>query len=162
MLHSLSLFVNLLAFFPFLAPAEGEQPQGSPMEQDMAAQQQGQQQGQAPDERSIQDLQQQGYNPNMTPEMLDQLQQIADKDVLNASIISYLVDTPDAKAVTSQYIDDITRGVNGLARTLLLVEIQRSSFSDQIGDRQLNTFISRGKTLLNRLTDFVIDVSVID
>jgi len=163
----------------------GEQPQpqqgagqGSPMEQDMAAQGQqmagqdpSQMQGQAQSpqvagqdgsERTTEELQQQGYNPNMTPEMLDQLQQIADKDVLNASIISYLVDTPDAKAVTSQYIDDITRGVNGLARTLLLVEIQRTSFNDQIGDKQLNTFLSRGKTLLNRMTDFVIDVSVID
>jgi hypothetical protein len=98
----------------------------------------------------------------MTPEMLDQLQQIADKDVLNASIISYLVDTQDAKAVTSQYIEDVTRGVNGLARTLLLVEVQRSNFVDQVGDKQLSSFLSRGKTLLNRMTDFVIDISMID
>ncbi len=141
------------------------QPQGAPIEQDMAAQEQmgGQQvSGQTGDERTPDDLRQQGYNPNMTPEMLDQLQQIADKDVLNASIISYLVDTPDAKEVTGQYIEDITRGVNGLARTLLLVEIQRTSFNDQIGDKQLNTFLARGKTLLNRMTDFVIDVSIID
>ena len=149
---------------------QGDASQGSPMEQDMATQQAAQTQQGDPNQSalaqqyatSLQDLQDQGYNINMTPKMLKQLQQIADKDVLNASIISYLVDTPDAKAVTGQYIEDIRRGVNGLARTLLLVEIQRMSFVNQIGDKQLDKFLSRGKTLLNRMTDFLIDVSIID
>jgi len=147
--------------------SQGQQPQGGEAPQEGMATQEGAQpngqvQGQAPQEQSPEQLQAQGYNTSMSPEMLDQLQQIADKDVLNASIISYLVDTTDAKAVTMQYIDEITRGVNGLARTLLLVEIQRGNFADQVGDKQISSFLSRGKTLLNRMTDFVIDVSIIE
>ena len=150
---------------PSQDPSQGGAPQDPSVQQDPSVAQgpnTPQLGGQGDTEQQLVDLQQQGYNPNMTPEMLTQLQQIADKDVLNASIISYLIDTPDAKAVTTQYLDDIGRGVNGLARTLLLIEIQRTSFSGQIGDKQLNAFLSRGKTLLNRMTDFLIDVSIIN
>ena len=98
----------------------------------------------------------------MTPQMLDQLQEVADKDILNASIIQYLIDTPDAKGVVGQYLDDVEKGVNGLAKTLLTVEIQRKNFTKSISEGKLESFINGGKTILNRLTDFTIDAAQIN
>ncbi len=118
--------------------------------------------GQGPSEATPEGLQEQGYNTNMSPQILDQLQSVADKDVLNASIIQYLIDTPDAKGVVSQYLDDVERGVNGLAKTLLTVEIQRQNFMKDVSEGKLTSFINGGKTILNRLTDFVIDAAQID
>jgi len=103
-----------------------------------------------------------GYNLNVDPNVLAQLSQIADKDVLTAAIISYLVDTDDTRSIAMKYIDDILTGVNGLARTLLMIEIQRNKFSEQVGDKKIAQFLAKGKTLLNRLTDFAVDVAVID
>ncbi len=118
--------------------------------------------GQTPGEATPQGLQEQGYNTQMSPQMLDQLQSVADKDVLNASIIQYLIDTPDAKGVVSQYLDDVEKGVNGLAKTLLTVEIQKKNFTKDVSEGKLISFINGGKTILNRLTDFVIDAAQID
>ncbi len=130
-------------------PQQGQQP-GQPMP------------GQGQGEKSPQALQQEGFNTQMTPQMLDQLQEVADKDILNASIIQYLIDTPDAKGVVGQYLDDVEKGVNGLAKTLLTVEIQRKNFAKSISEGKLESFINGGKTILNRLTDFTIDAAQIN
>jgi len=130
--------------------------QGQPMQGgDGAATGQGQ-------NTDVQNLQAEGYNVNMNPEMINQLKEIADKDVLNATIISYLFDADDAKGVIQSNIEDIRRGVNGLGHTLLMVDIQRETLENKIGQKQLSVFLNRGKLLLNRLTDFLIDVSLID
>jgi len=103
-----------------------------------------------------------GYNAAIDPDVLDKLNRLGDKEIVNASILAYMMDTPDVRVVAAKYIDDIMRGINGLARTLLLVEVQRSTFEGQVGEKQLSSFISRGKNILNRLTDFSIDIAMIN
>ena len=137
------------------------QAQGQPVD---PAQAQAQGQGQPVDPAQAKaqaSLQAEGFNQNMTPEMVQQLKEISDKDMFNAAIISYFVDSTNAGDVIHQYIDEIDGGVVAMAKVMLFIETQKGKMTETVGEKQISVFINRGKNILNRMTDFVIDATLI-
>ncbi len=139
------------------------QPQPQPQQEGMPVPG-GQQQdpnGQQANAQGIPGLQGEGFNQNMTPEMIQQLKEISDKDMFNAAIISYFVDANNANDIIGRYIEEIDGGVVAMAKVMLFIETQKGKMTETIGEKQISVFINRGKNILNRMTDFVIDATLI-
>ena len=146
------------------AQAEGagqqdpDQAQGQPVQAQVQPQEGAPQPGM---EQDMANLKSEGFNQNMTPEMIQQLKEISDKDMFNAAIISYFVDANNAGDIIGRYIDEIDGGVVAMAKVMLFVETQKGKMTETIGEKQISVFINRGKNILNRMTDFVIDATLI-
>jgi len=134
----------------------------------MQAQDPAQQQTQDPSQMQGDDQQQQvqtdenGFMPqNIDPEMLETLKELADKKVLESSIISYLstIDTPES--TVKQYIEELKNGVNGMVRILMIVDSNYKNMLDSVSDSVLSSFLNKGKSLAKKMTDFVLEVESI-
>ena len=98
---------------------------------------------------------------NIDPEMLATLKELADKKVLESSIISYLstLDTP--QSTIQNYVEQIKDGVNGMVRVLMIIDSNYKKMLDVVSDGILSSFLNKGKALAKKMTDFVLEVEAI-
>ena len=96
--------------------------------------------------------------PNIDPNVLNTLQNIANKQVTESTILSYLTDIYNPKGIVKQYSDSVKSGITGLVKILLIIEINYKTLSKQVSESTLSSFLNRGKSLAKRLTDFYINL----
>ena len=98
---------------------------------------------------------------NITPEVTSVLKELADKKVLESSIVSYLSSLNTPKSTIKSYTEKIKEGVNGMVRVLMIVDSNYHKMLDNVSEGALSSFLNKGKALSKKMTDFVINIETI-
>ena len=95
---------------------------------------------------------------NIDPKVLKTLEDLANKQVAESAILSYLTDIENPKSVIKQYSEQIKNGINSLVRILLMIETNYNTLIKSVSETTVASFLNRGKSLARRLTDFYINL----
>ena len=150
---------------PQAQQAQAQQQEAQP-QQPQAQQAQGQQQEAQAQQPQAQQAQAQGpatdtngfMLDNISPQVLAVLEDLANKQVTQSAILSYLTDIDNPKSVVKQYSEKIQQGITGLVRILLIIELNYNDLVKNINVSKVSSFLNRGKSLAKRLTDFYINL----
>ena len=83
---------------------------------------------------------------------------MANKRVLESSIISYLSTLNTPKSTIKTYVDKIKDGVNGMVRVLMIIDSNYYKMLDNVSEGALSSFLNKGKALSKKMTDFVVNI----
>jgi hypothetical protein len=144
-------------------PAQQDPNTQQPAQQDPNAQQQMQQdpnaQQQMQQDPNVPNTDENGFiTNNLSPDVIEVLKELADKKVLESSIISYLSTLNTPKSTIKSYTDKIKDGVNGMVKILMIVDSNYYKMLDNVSEGALSSFLSKGKALAKKMTDFVIGI----
>ena len=127
---------------PSMDPSMGQQPQQPPMAM------------MPPDGPNAQTLPQE-----VNPHFLDQAAQLHSADMFDAAAVATLAQSPALHGVVGQYLPNLEKAVDNLARVLLTLWMQESDLKPQIGEQTFSGLEDSLQTVFKGLGDLVLRLS---
>jgi hypothetical protein len=153
-----------------------DQYSGMPTEEEMAAQQQAAQEQAASDQQllaqqpQVDPYQQQGQeqmqnaqlqdgmNTGIDPSILGTLAQLKDSGVMDAGVISMIIDSESINEVVDSYKGDILNGASAIGRILLNALVKRAQIENDIGEKKYKQFTKNLRAIFVKMSELYADI----
>ncbi len=101
---------------------------------------------------------QNGMNPAIDPAILSTLAQLKDSNIMDAGIVSVLINSDSISDVVDEYKGDVMKGASSVGRILLNAMVKKNQMELDIGEKKYKQMVKNLKNIFIKMSDLYADI----